>query len=876
MVKVSNFLLFLVFLIVFISPETNANSATCILLKQQMSTYQNSKTHPTYRRAHRDYERFCNQPEPTKTVDKTTAESNPQKSSPISEPTLSEQEKQLAQQKFEEIEADLKAKQQAEAAANEAQKIEQNPTQPSEQSETKPAASEVATVTPKEQPKPSPVQWQNQAAEEQTTLLDAMMLPIIMLLVVLVAIFIYVKFVRARMDEIKEKAQEMSKEIVAAGKKAAEKKKAKPAKGSLDPDLYFRRTRIEVSLPNGKDVMLDSIIASQFGIFVVLGQKQRGAIIGSATLPDWKEQVGEELVSFESPLNLVNQCCHAVSQIIELSSEIEPIVAFNDMAVFKSQLPIAVMHKKKVNTYILGFKELKYSDDQVDEWLAKIDDYIAARAEQKRLAEEQERQQNLNRHNNSEQLAASPMPPPSELNTAEPSQEAEKTSYPEPGSYQDSVSEIAPDNQDVHRAEELEKPVVDHIAELDAILNKAKEFTEKLDNISSTSSSTSDELDNEQPVESSDFSAQTKLDSEFEKLQALTSSQLDETPNSAINQTSEGIPESSENIADGLEQMSHTDNPQSFDNPNIQQHSQQVDEGFAESNLGSSDDFDNYLSTMQDLDAANLEDDIQATARDSSTDNEQNNSDEENKESDSSFSEREFQSFEQDEAPVENMVPHSEFKRRAAKRAVDEGMFDYLEHYNDKAADSAQSNDTETSLEDELAKSLEAGKGFLTGLDEAGKVDAPDNNYTLASSGEENNNEPDINLSAEQDIDLTTFSQDERLDEFTASASEPNETDDDKNRGGWRAIKAQMDETENSQPSDENQEDNTPKSSWRALKEQVDSLEQELPEEDDNEKNEASTKPSIFSNLELDPDWAPKPPPEKVFKVRPEDDPDNN
>ena len=47
-------------------------------------------------------------------------------------------------------------------------------------------------------------------------------------------------------------------------------------------------------------------------------------------------------------------------------------------------------------------------------------------------------------------------------------------------------------------------------------------------------------------------------------------------------------------------------------------------------------------------------------------------------------------------------------------------------------------------------------------------------------------------------------------------------------------------------------------------------------EEDDNEKNEASTKPSIFSNLELDPDWAPKPPPEKVFKVRPEDDPDNN
>ena len=85
-----------------------------------------------------------------------------------------------------------------------------------------------------------------------------------------------------------------------------------------------------------------------------------------------------------------------------------------------------------------------------------------------------------------------------------------------------------------------------------------------------------------------------------------------------------------------------------------------------------------------------------------------------------------------------------------------------------------------------------------------------------------------------------------------------------------------MDETENSPPSDENQDDNAPKSSWRALKEQVDSFEQDLPEEDENEKDEAPKKASIFSNLELDPDWAPKPPPEKVFKVKPEDDPDNN
>merc|ERR1712173_523272 len=112
-----------------------------------------------------------------------------------------------------------------------------------------------AKETPKAQPaapvKRAPVLWQNDIPVEESSLLEAMMLPIILLLVVLVAIFVYVKFVRSRMDEIKEKAkekaQEMSKDIAAMGSKVAEKKKNKLPKGALDPDLYFRRQRVEVT-----------------------------------------------------------------------------------------------------------------------------------------------------------------------------------------------------------------------------------------------------------------------------------------------------------------------------------------------------------------------------------------------------------------------------------------------------------------------------------------------------------------------------------------------------------------------------------------------------------------------------------------------------
>ena len=95
--KVRVLLLSIVLFCAFFSSESNANSAACILLKQQMSNYQHSKTHPTYRRAQRDYERLCNQPEVVE--DKATESAKTQQTS------LSEEEKRLAQERFEAIEA---------------------------------------------------------------------------------------------------------------------------------------------------------------------------------------------------------------------------------------------------------------------------------------------------------------------------------------------------------------------------------------------------------------------------------------------------------------------------------------------------------------------------------------------------------------------------------------------------------------------------------------------------------------------------------------------------------------------------------------------------------------------------------------------------
>ncbi|MFY8350392.1 hypothetical protein AAEU29_07635 [Pseudoalteromonas sp. SSM20] len=853
-----------------------------------MSSYENSKTHPNYRRAQRDYERLCNKPE--------AVEVKPAQTVSQSEPTLTEEEKRLAQEQFEALEEKQNSEQQLaeEAKTNIQQTIESN-NQPTEEVST-------PAVKPKTQPKPAPVQWQNEVPVEQDSLLEAMMLPIIMLVGVLIAIFIYVKFVRSRMDEIKEKAQEMSKELVAAGVKAAEKKKAKPAKGSLDPDLYFRRQRIEVTLPSGQEVLLDSIVASQYGVFVVLGQKQRGAIIGSATLPEWKEQVGDELVAFDSPLNVVNQCCHAVEQIIELNTELEPIVAFNDMAVFKSQFPIAVMHKKKVNAYILGFKELKYSDEQVDEWLEKIDAHVAARAEQKRLAEEQQRQQNLNRHNG--ELAPEPLqntPSPAELAEQEIVEKEQETQYPEPGSYENSVAEIAADDQDLHRVEEPEKPAVDHIAELDAILNKAKEFTEKLDSISSTPSASENDTAQKEIAESTESLDLTTRTTDFNDLNEAkdsTSPQADEIttnlPEESLSPSFLDEPTSkdeSENTLDSFTNLSSTEQEStlevsdiekdlSFEKANVESTTDIVPSSdLNQGNVEDANALDTYTPKSEDpLDVMQVNDEPETTGS-SAPEFENRDSLEENHQLDDEIlSDNELSHFAQDDDTPENMVPHSEFKRRAAKRAVDEGMFDYLNHYDGKATPAVDEDDSERSLEEELAQSLAAGKGFLSGLDDAGKLDAPEMSEQPSDTIEQINIGAELEPPAENEIDLTSFNQDEDLSSFDTLPSESEGVDNDtdsSNLGGWRAIKAQMNEVEETPTFENGQTEDAPKSSWRALKEQVASEEPELPE-DESDKKEETTKSSLFSNLELDPDWAPKPPPEKVFKVKPEDDPDNN
>ena len=802
-------------LVLLFVPKAFANSATCILLKQQMSQYSHSKMHPTYRRAQRDYERLCNQPEPVKPKVNSQTQNDV-----TSTPTLTDAEKQAAEEQFRALE-----KQAAEQANN--ANVEQddsaqqnnNSVKTDNPPELQASDNQKNTPTapkPKVTPKFNMNQWQAEPVE-QPSLLEAMMIPLIGMLVFIIAIIIYIKFVRSRVDEIKEeikeKAQEMTKEL-----SAKNVKKKKKSKGELDPEIYFSRQRIEVELASGELVLLERIIFSQYGIFVVLPQKQRGAIIGSAKLPEWKEQVGTDLNEFNSPINVANQCCFVVSQLLGTHEDVEPVIAFNDMAVFKSQFPINVMHKKAVNKYVIGFKELKFSDQQVDDWLAQLDKYTSELKDKKRLKEEAELEQNRMQHaiKDSEE-------PKTIIEQAEQEmqQQLEETNYPEPGSYEQSVATIDPDSDDVHRTQIEEKPAVDHIAELDAILNKAKEFSEKLDEVSGVDNS-------KLQLEQSDFDAR-KNDEVIED-PSTTNGSAPPTDLKEVNDLTTGIntllEQQSGDDIHHEEQLSSLDINKSESQPH-------ADHETLEAPM--------YPESKTELES-NTED--ESSIKDA-------------KDMLASMNESE-------ESQPENMVPHSEFKRRAAKRAVDDGMFDYLDIYdaNDTNQVSNSNGDTSNDLENELAQSLAAGKGFLSELDSKDELehDIPEDPMCVEPESQ--------SMPAE-----------------TPAFEEQSQNSETESNSGWRAIKAQMDQDANQSPDDlslnESEIDaNKETSGWRTLQQELDetlptNLDDSLGELSKEKETKQDNKSSLFSNLELDPSWEPKPEPEKIIKIKPEDDPNN-
>jgi pilus assembly protein FimV len=210
--------IFALWISLLFSSYSVANSSICILLKHDMNEYKNSKNHPIYRRAKRDYAQMCIQSKQSQTATTEISKTSVDVTSETTEPHTASQISSTTVDVYKTT--DVNKTTDALTNKQTTQSLEQTESvKPSPIKQTQPSSK------PKPKPIPIPMQWQNQPADFNG-LLEAMRVPLLMTLAVLIGMFIYVRYIRTRIKEFKDRAHNIKNDIAIIGSNLTKNKKS--------------------------------------------------------------------------------------------------------------------------------------------------------------------------------------------------------------------------------------------------------------------------------------------------------------------------------------------------------------------------------------------------------------------------------------------------------------------------------------------------------------------------------------------------------------------------------------------------------------------------------------------------------------------------
>jgi restriction system protein len=135
---------------------------------------------------------------------------------------------------------------------------------------------------------------------------------------------------------------------------------------SLDDDVYIIYHNIVIPSRNGT-TQIDHVIASPFGLFIVETKNLKGWIYGTDTQPTWTQVVYQSKYKFQNPLRQSYRHKKALSNHLRIKEKnIHQVVSFVGDCQFKTDMPPNVI-KSGLGSYIKGFNEIVYSDNEVKE-----------------------------------------------------------------------------------------------------------------------------------------------------------------------------------------------------------------------------------------------------------------------------------------------------------------------------------------------------------------------------------------------------------------------------------------------------------------------------------------------------------------------------
>ncbi len=140
----------------------------------------------------------------------------------------------------------------------------------------------------------------------------------------------------------------------------------------LDKNIYHPVHNITLSTLDGT-TQIDHVFVSRFGIFVIETKNMRGWIFGGENQAQWTQKIYKQSFKFQNPLRQNYKHMKVLEAVLQIPlDKIHSVVAFVGGSTFKTVMPSNVTYGIGFISYIKSFREVAFTENQVQELLCRI------------------------------------------------------------------------------------------------------------------------------------------------------------------------------------------------------------------------------------------------------------------------------------------------------------------------------------------------------------------------------------------------------------------------------------------------------------------------------------------------------------------------
>ena len=136
---------------------------------------------------------------------------------------------------------------------------------------------------------------------------------------------------------------------------------------------HFRKLKLLTA--KEEPVVIDHLVLSPFGIFVIAVKSHRGRIWGSETEANWTRQYFGRKTQVMNPLHQNFKNTEAVRNLLQISAydateQLHSVVAFSRVARFETPMPANVDYVDGISAYLKQFTQPCLNDEQLNRFAA--------------------------------------------------------------------------------------------------------------------------------------------------------------------------------------------------------------------------------------------------------------------------------------------------------------------------------------------------------------------------------------------------------------------------------------------------------------------------------------------------------------------------